>query len=196
MISKTRLLVLGAGGHGRSVAEAAELSGMFKVVGFLDDLLLDGEKILGVPVLGSMDKICKLRSVADQAIVAVGNNYLRENLLRKLTELDFESATVIHSRAFVSPSASIGAGTVVMAGAIIGTEARLGVGTIVNCGATVDHNAIVKDFGHLGVNTCMAGGTVLGRGAWLQVGAALGYGVEVEDGEVISSCTGRNFNKA
>ena len=49
---KTRLLVVGAGGHGRSVAEAAELSGQFEVVGFLDDSLPAGATALGLPVLG------------------------------------------------------------------------------------------------------------------------------------------------
>jgi sugar O-acyltransferase (sialic acid O-acetyltransferase NeuD family) len=179
---KTRLLIIGAGGHGVSVAEAAELSGAFEVMGFLDDALPVGEVVLRSSVLGAATEFTRLdsyRAACDQAIVAVGNNTVREQLVKQLIDVGFDLATVIHPRAFVSPSARVGRGSAVMAGAIVGTDACLGFGTIVNCGAVVDHHARVEDYGHLGVNACMAGGTLLGRGAWMQAGTALGYGVEI-----------------
>ncbi len=185
-MAKTRLLVVGAGGHGRSVAEAAELSGQFEVVGFLDDALPPYKLVLGVPVLGSVASMAQHLAVVDQAIVAIGNNVVREKLMHQLNSAGFTWATVVHPRAIVSPSSMLGAGSAVMAGAIVGTEARLGVGAIVNCGAVVDHHAAVEDYGHLGVNASMAGGTLLGRGAWMQAGAALGYGVTVPSGVTLS----------
>jgi hypothetical protein len=63
-------------------------------------------------------------AVAEQAIVAIGNNALREKLIQQLAEVGFKLATVVHPQAFVSPSAILGAGSAVMAGAIVGTEAR------------------------------------------------------------------------
>ena len=183
---KTRLLVVGAGGHGRSVAEAAELSGQFEVVGFLDDALPAGKSVLNVAVLGPMVSMGHHKAAADQTIVAIGNNAVREKLMQQLVSAGFVHATVIHPRAIVSPSAVLREGSAVMAGAIVGTEARLGMGSIVNCGAVVDHRAIVEDFAHLGVNASMAGGTVLGRGAWMQAGAALGYGVTVPAGVTLA----------
>lgn len=185
-MAKTRLLVVGAGGHGRSVAEAAELTSQFQVVGFLDDSLTTGELVLGVHVLGPVASMAQHRAAANQAIVAIGDNAVREKLMQQLAAAGFEWATVVHPRAIVSPSAVLGAGSAVMAGAIVGTEARLGVGAIVNCGAVVDHHATVEDFGHLGVNASMAGGTVLGRGAWMQAGAALGYGMKVPAGVTLA----------
>lgn len=185
-MTKIRLLVVGAGGHGRSLAEAAELSRQFEVVGFLDDSMPAGEKALGHHVLGSVADMTNHMRVCDQAIVAIGNNAVREKLTDQLSKAGFTLATVVHPRACVSPSAVVGSGSAVMAGAIVGTEASLGIGTIVNCGAIVDHHATVENFGHLGVNASMAGGTVLGHGAWLQAGAALGYGVVVVAGMVIA----------
>lgn len=185
-MTKIRLMVVGAGGHGRSVAEAAELSAQFQVVGFLDDSLSDGEIVLGVPVLGSVASMANHIGAAAQAIVAIGHNVIRERLMQQLIESGFEWATVVHPQAIVSPSAVLGAGSAVMASAVVGTEASLGIGSIVNCGAVVDHHAIVEDFGHLGVNASMAGGTLLGRGAWMQAGAALGYGVKIPSGVTVS----------
>lgn len=189
-MSRIRLLVVGAGGHGRSVAEAAELSGQFEVVGFLDDMPSEGQIVSGFPVLGPVAAMAEHRAIADQAIVAIGNNVVREKLMQQLTLAGFELATVVHPRAIVSPSAALGAGSAVMAGAIVGTEAHLGLGIIVNCGAVVDHHATVEDVGHLGVNSSMAGGTVLGYAAWLQAGAALGYGVHVSANTVIPPGSG------
>ena len=184
-MSKIRLLIVGAGGHGRSVVEAAELSGRFEVVGLLDDSLPAGDRVMGVTVLGPVVSMADYLAGADKAILAMGSNTVREKLMQQLAAAGFKWATVVHPRAIVSPSAVLGAGSAVMAGAIVGTEARLGVSSIVNCGAVVDHHATVEDFGHLGVNASIAGGSVLGRGAWMQAGAALGHGVRLATGEVL-----------
>ncbi|SFE68384.1 acetyltransferase [Paracidovorax wautersii] len=184
-MTKIRLLVIGAGGHGRSVAEAAHLSGMFDVIGFLDDALPARYPMLGAAVLGSIASVSSHRSRFDQVMVAIGANPVREKVMQQLTAGGFAFATVIHPRAFLAPSALLGTGSAVMAGAVIGTEAQLGKGTIVNCGAVVDHHAVVKDYGHLGVNASMAGGSVLGKGAWMQAGSALGYGVTISAGTTL-----------
>ena len=179
------LLIVGAGGHGRSVAEAALAAGNFDTIGFVDDAAEKVQQVWDYPVWGTMDDLARYRAYADAAIVALGNNALRAKLCEQLQAAGFELATIIHPRAIVSPRAEIGPGTAIMAGAIIGTEACLGTGVIVNSGAIVDHHAQVHDYGHLGVNACMAGGAVLGRGAWIQAGSALGYGVKVEKNTVL-----------
>lgn len=174
-----KLLIVGAGGHGRSVAEAVMAADRFQLVGFVDDAQPDLESVWGKPVFGTTADLHRYRAFAQFAIVAIGNNTLREALTNKLKEAGFELATIIHPCAIVSPRAVIGAGSTIMAGAIIGTEAILGRGVLVNCGAVVDHHAHVDDFGHLSVHACMAGEARLGHGAWLQAGVALGYGVNV-----------------
>ena len=177
-----RLLIVGAGGHGRSVAEAALASGAFTLSGFLDD---HATHVWEFPVLGGTQDVAAWRTAADTAIVAVGNNVLRQQLQQQLMQAGFTLATVIHPRAVVAPSADVGMGCAVMAGAIIGTEAKLGLGVIVNSGAVVDHHCVVEDYGHLGVAAAMAGGTQLGTVAWMQAGSALGYGVKVPAGAVL-----------
>jgi len=181
-----RLLIVGAGGHGRSVAEAVLAANQFELAGFADDAAHASTQIWGIPVLGTTADLRSYRNYADAAIVAIGNNALREALSEKLRVAGFELVTVIHPRAIVSPTAIIGVGSAIMAGAIVGTEANLGRGVIVNCSAIVDHHAQVEDFGHLGVNACMAGGARLGKAAWLQAGVSLGYGANIPPGTVLA----------
>ena len=180
-----RLLIVGAGGHGRSVAEAVLAAGKYNLVGFADDAAPALQQVWDLPIFGDTADLARYREHADAAVVAIGNNRLREALQLTLYAAGFALATVVHPQAMVSPRAVIGAGCAIMAGASVGVEAQLGAGVIVNCGAVIDHDGRVDDFGHLGVNAAMAGGSVLGRSAWMQAGSALGYGALVESGRVL-----------
>ena len=160
-----RLLIVGAGGHGRSVVEAALASGEFVVIGFLDDAFPKLAQVWAIPVRGKVAEFAYFRDEADFAIVAIGNNAIRRLVTSNLHGAGFPLARVVHQRAIVSPSAVIDEGSAIMAGAIVGTEARLGEGVIVNCAAVVDHHCRVGDFGHLGVGASMAGGSALGSAA-------------------------------
>ncbi len=183
---KPSLLIVGAGGHGRSVAEAVLIADQFRLVGFADDgAFARGEAVWDLPVLGPATEFENYASHATHAVVAIGNNVLRQKLFAQLQAAGFALASVIHPKAIVSPRAQLGAGVAVMAGSIVGTEATLGQGAIVNCGAVVDHHAQVHEFGHLGVNACMAGGSVLGALAWMQAGSVIGYGVQIAAGTVL-----------
>ena len=183
-MTKSRLLIVGAGGHGRSVAEAVLAAGEFDLAGFVDDAAPGLAQVWHLAVLGNTADLTHYRMHADHAIVAVGNNAVRESLCSRLLAAGFDLASIVHPRAMVSPRATIGPGCTIMAGAIVGTEAHLGCGVIVNCGAVVDHNALVHDYAHLAVNAAMAGGSELGRSAWMQAGSALGYGSKVAPGVV------------
>lgn len=187
--STLNLLIIGAGGHGRSVAEAAMLQQRYQLLGFLDDGCAPGTRVLGWPVLGTVADLPQIANQANTVIVAVGNNAVRERLVQQVLALGLPLATVVHPFSAVSPSAALAAGCAVMAGAVVGTEATLGLAAIVNAGAVVDHHAVVEDFGHLGVGAVMGGGTRLGRAAWLQAGCALGYGVAIAAGHVATPGT-------
>lgn len=187
-----RLLIVGAGGHGRAVAEAAIAAQTHVVIGFIDDAFPEPRSVLGFPVLGVTAELDKHLTSAKHIIVAIGNNSVRRRLTAYAREIGFAVVSVAHPRAIISPSAIVGPGSAIMAGAIVGPGATIGEGVIVNCGAVVDHNCRVDDFGHLGVNAAMAGGTVLGEGAWMQAGAALSYGVLIKPGEVIGAGVGVN----
>jgi sugar O-acyltransferase (sialic acid O-acetyltransferase NeuD family) len=171
-----RLLILGAGGYGRTAAEAALMTQEWELVEFLDDSYAEG---IAAEVVGNLNQIEALVADYDGVLCAIGNNKVRAFALKRLMSFGVTPATVIHPRAYVSPSASIGAGTTVMAGAVIGPNARVGQGCILNANATADHDSVMHDYAHLGVGVAIAGSAVLEEGAWLQVGRSAGYGVRV-----------------
>lgn len=179
---KKTLLVLGAGGHGKSVAEAAILSGAWQSIVFLDDAWPATKEALGWPITGTVDSINEWAGQAQGAIAAVGNNQVRASWVALIEQAQLPLATVIHPQSWVSPSATIGAGTAVMAGAVVGTVSAVGKAAIINSNATVDHDVVMDDFAHLGVGVQLAGGVKIGASAWLQAGSSCGYNVVVEPG--------------
>ncbi|SHM85406.1 acetyltransferase [Phytopseudomonas punonensis] len=188
-MSESILLILGAGGHGRAVAEAALLSGQWQSVRFLDDRWPELSELCGIAVVGKPDDLAANAGIGRAAIAAVGNNTLREKWSQMIEAADVPLATVVHPRAFVSADAEVGRGVAVMAMAMVGVGAIIGRGAIVNANATVDHDAILGAFAHLGVGVQLAGGVKVGRRAWLQAGCSAGYHVVIEDGALLSPGT-------
>ena len=180
-----RLLIVGAGGFARSVAEAVLMSTQFSLAGFLDDRWPELEPVWGHPVLGKTNQIAQFATQADAAVVAIGDNTLRRQLCEAVRASGLRLASIVHPAAVVSPQARIGQGVTLMAGALVGCEATLGDGALVNTGAIVDHHAEVRAFGHLGAGACLAGGAVLGEGGKLLASATLGPGERSQPGATV-----------
>ncbi|WP_339461941.1 acetyltransferase [Pseudomonas sp. EA_105y_Pfl2_R69] len=188
-MSEKTLLIIGAGGHGKAVAEAALLSGEWQRIAFADDRWPVLRETFGWPVVSDVAELAALEVQVAGAIAAVGNNAVREQWVKAVHAAGLPLVTVVHPCACVSAAAVIGAGTAVMALAMVGVDATIGEGAIVNAHATVDHDASLGDFAHLGVGVQLAGGVKIGSRAWLQAGCSAGYQVVVGDGVVCAPGT-------
>ena len=135
----SRLFVVGAGGHGAVVAEAAADSGRWRELVFLDDDELL-QTVIDLPVAGRIDELFALVDQESEVIVAIGSNRRRLELCDEIAGNGLRLATVIHPRACVSKSASISKGTVVCAGVIVNARASVGRACILNTGSTIDHD--------------------------------------------------------
>jgi len=188
-VSEGTLLIVGAGGHGKAVAEAALLSGEWQRIAFVDDRWPVLHETFGWPVVSDVAGLALLEVRVAGVIAAVGNNAVREQWSKAIRAAGLPLVTIMHPRACVSPAACIGAGTAIMALAMVGVDATIGEGAIVNAHATVDHDANLGDFAHLGVGVQLAGGVKIGARAWLQAGCSAGYQVVVGDGVICAPGT-------
>lgn len=171
------LLILGFGGHARSVADVALAAGVTTLC-FVDANARDGENFHGFPVLPRWDAPLP---EGWAAFSAAGDNTRRQRQITDIEAAGWPLATL------VAPSASIGLGSHIAPGCFIGQqahvgpEARIGKGCIINSGAIVEHESVVGDCTHVAVNATVAGRCRIGRLNFIGAGATVIDGVEVAD---------------
>lgn len=163
-----RLVILGAGGYGRTVADLAAQSGQFEQIIFLDDNST-------ADVAGKCTDYLEYLNADTVFYPAFGDNKARLDWLRRLTEQDCALLTLVHPTAYVSPTAAIGQGTILLPHAIVNTGVKIGKGCIVNCGAIVDHGCIIED----GVHLCL--------GAIVKAENRIAALQKIEAGEVVAA---------
>jgi len=185
----SKLLILGAGGHGKVVAECALFSGIYKKIAFLDD----DQKVRGKLILGSCSVIGAFRDAEallnefPEAFVALGNNKSRVELIQYLKNLGFRIPSLIYPTAYVSRFSYIGIGTIIMAGAVVNANAWIGVGGIINTSASVDHDCVLGRGVHLSPGARLGGMVTVGDFSWICIGACVVNNVCVGEGTVVAA---------
>ncbi|NIE98088.1 acetyltransferase [Acinetobacter sp. Tr-809] len=169
------LLVLGAGGHGKSVAEAASLSGQWSKIMFADDSWPQKTEVAGFPIVANIEMVSALISTVTAAIPAVGNNQVRKDWAQRLKNLEIPLATVIHPSAIISPTAKLGEGICIMAGCVIGVDVRIEDGVIVNLASAIDHDSEIGMFSHLSVGVKITGNKIVKPFTFLEAGSILAH---------------------
>lgn len=168
------VVIVGAGGHGKVIADIVFRSGD-TVLGFLDDRT-EISAVAGIPVLGP----CNHYSHYQDAwfVLGIGNAEVRERLSNTMTGVKWYKA--IHPAASISTlETSIGEGTVVMAGAIINPGAAIGKHCIVNTGAIIEHDNQIEDFVHVSVGAKLAGTVHIGKRSWIGIGAVVKNNISI-----------------
>jgi sugar O-acyltransferase (sialic acid O-acetyltransferase NeuD family) len=160
------LVVLGAGGHAKVVAELARAIG-WTVLGFVDDPEKHAS-VMGLPV-GPIESF----PAGAAAAVGIGNPKVRRRLMLELLERGRKVPALVHPRGFVEPSARIGSGAVIAAGAIVGVDSTVGRGAIVNTAASIDHDNRLGDFAHAAPGARLAGTVSVGEGSWIGIGSTV-----------------------
>ena len=150
------LLILGAGQYGRVAWETAKAIDCFDKIAFLDDK--------NPEAVGKLSDYRSLRQEYACAFVAMGDPALRMQWLRNLETAGFELAVLIHPRAYVSPSATLGKGTIVEPMAVVNTEAVVEPGGLLCAGCIVNHNAVVKCGCQIDCNAVVAAGAIVPKG--------------------------------
>lgn len=168
-----RLIIIGAGGHGKVLADIAMKIG-YQQVRFLDDCQTG--TCMGLPILGTSAQWATFQDGNTAFVIGIGNNGVRQRLSQ---QWDMPWATLIHPSAQIGANAVIGPGTVVMAGAVINPCAVIGSHCIVNTGAVVEHDNVLEDYVHISPKAALGGTVRVGELTHIGIGAVVKNNVDI-----------------
>jgi sugar O-acyltransferase (sialic acid O-acetyltransferase NeuD family) len=174
--SIVRVVIIGAGGHARVIADAihaceAKHRGI-RLVGYLeDDRGHVGRKNLGKCVLGHIRDLTV--TPHDAVVIGIGDNRIRRKLFRDLSTQGEKIMTVVHPQATVARDVKMGRGTVVFAGVVINSGASIGNNVILNTGCSVDHDCAVNSHAHICPGVHLGGGVRIGEGVLVGIGSSI-----------------------
>ncbi len=168
---KDMLIITGASGHGKVIADIAIKMNKWKNIAFIDD----NESIktcMGFEVIGKTSEALKYKEIAD-FFVAIGNNKIREKIQDKLQTSGLSVVSLIHPSAIVGTDVEIGIGTAIMAGVVINSSSKIGKGCIINTSSSVDHDNIIGDYVHVSPGVNLAGTVIIGEESWIGAGSTV-----------------------
>ena len=184
------IILIGGGGHCKSVIDVIEQEGKFQIIGIVDKPELLGVKVLGYPVIGNDSDLVDLSKKYRYALVTVGqikSSSLRVKLFKLAVKVGLTMPNIISPRAYVSKHAMIGQGTVIMHDALVNANAKIGENCIINSKALIEHDAIIEDFCHIATNTVINGAAIVRQGSFLGSGVITKQGVKVEKNSFIKA---------
>jgi len=174
---KNKLIIIGASGHGKVVADIAIKMNKWQSIAFLDD----DESIktsMGLEVIGNTADAFTYKDEAD-FFVAIGSNVTREKIQEKLIDEGLNVVSLIHPSAVIGTDVEIGIGTVVMAGVVINSSTRIGKGCIINTSSSLDHDNVIEDYVHISPGVKTAGNVRVGKASWLGIGGVVSNNVNI-----------------
>src|SRR5690625_355824 len=182
---KENLLIIGASGHGKVVADVASQMNKWRNIAFLDDNE-NLKKSMGYKVLGSSKEVHAYIDEYD-VFIGIGDNELRERFYKKIQGLGSSIPTLVHPSATISDHVEIGEGTIVMPGSVINCNTRIGKACIINTSATIDHDNEIEDFVHVSPGVNLAGTVEVGKSTWLGIGSIVSNNIKITNNCIIGA---------
>lgn len=177
------ILLIGGGGHCKSVIDVIESQGKFKIAGIIEKYAGESKEVLGYPLIGTDNDLAELRKKYSYAIITVGHiksNTIRLKLYKKLKELEFTLPTIISPLAYISKHAKVEEGSVVMHYALVNANAKVGVNCIINSKALIEHDATVENHVHISTNATINGGAIVKEHSFVGSGVVTKEYIELE----------------
>lgn len=182
------IILIGGGGHCKSVIDVIEQEQKYKIVGIVDQPSLLGTKVLGYPVIGTDAELPKLAASYKYCLITIGqirSPEARKNIFNSALKAGFTIPIIISPFSYVSRHAKIGRGTVIMHRAVVNASAVLGANCIINTDALIEHDTIIGDFCHVSTRAVVNGGVVLGTGSFVGSGAVIVNNIKINKGSFI-----------
>ncbi|HEY3389503.1 MAG TPA: NeuD/PglB/VioB family sugar acetyltransferase [Prolixibacteraceae bacterium] len=180
-MSKDKILLIGGGGHCKSVIDVIEQTGKFEIIGIIDLEEKVGDFILGYPIIGTDDEIGSIKNI-DAYHITLGKTGLsdkRAKLYNSLKNNELKFPVIQSPQAYVSKYAKIGKGTIIMHHVIVNAGAIVGENCIINTKSLIEHDAIIGDHCHIATGAIINGGVTVGEGSFIGTGVVSKQGSSV-----------------
>jgi sugar O-acyltransferase (sialic acid O-acetyltransferase NeuD family) len=184
------ILLVGNGGHSKSVIDVIEQEGRFKITGVVGKANSVGTSVLANKVIGDDSNIQSFSKIYTYAIVAVGQIHspeIRIKLFDLLLKSGFTLPSIISPRAYVSKHAIIGNGTIIMHDAIVNSNAVIGDNCIINSKALIEHDSIIHNHCHISTNATINGGVIVGEGSFIGSGAIVTNSITIKKNSFVKA---------
>lgn len=183
-----KIILLGCGGHAKSVVDAIESKGEYEIAGFLDNKEFCYR---GYDVIGADEAAEKLfKDGVQYAFISIGymgNGRLRERLYAYVKDIGFELPVIVDSSAVIASDVQIGEGTFIGKNSVINANAKIGKLAIVNTGAIIEHDCKVGEFSHISVGAVLCGNVVVGDSCFIGAGTTAIQGIDVADNVIVGA---------
>ncbi len=179
---KEKIILIGGGGHCRSVIDVIEQENRFEIAGIIEKYVGESEAVLGYPLIGTDDELHILREKYDYAFVTIGHiasNSVRVKLFNKLKEFGFTIPVIVSPFAYVSKHAKIADGTVVMHHALVNAAVEVGENCIINSRTLIEHDVIVGNNCHISTGVILNGSVCVEENSFVGSGSVVKQGIKV-----------------
>jgi sugar O-acyltransferase (sialic acid O-acetyltransferase NeuD family) len=166
MKAKEKIILIGGGGHCKSVIDIIEVEEKYEIAGIIDIKEKIGTSVLGYPIIGCDDDITSIAKQYTNFVITFGQgktNDFRLKTYHLLKSLNVSLPVIYSPYTHVSGHAQIGEGTVVMHGCIVNAGAKVGVNCILNTQSLIEHDAVVGNHCHISTKVSVNGFVSIGN---------------------------------
>jgi len=190
MMVKNKILLIGGGGHCKSVIDVIEQTGIYEIVGIIDTQEKVGTCLFGYPIIGTNSDISSLQINIDAIHISIGMINLsdkRSKLFNELKNNGLKFPVIQSPLAYVSKHARIGEGTIIMHNVIVNAGATIGENCILNTKCLIEHDAIIGSHSHVATGAIINGGVIVGEGSFIGSGSVSKQGSIVPRGSFVKA---------
>lgn len=180
---KPKILLIGGGGHCKSVIDVIEQEDKYTIAGIVDKKEFIGQDVLGYKVIGCDDDLAELFKTYKYAVVTVGqikSNSLKVKIFNNLKNIGYTIPTIISPLSYVSKHSTIEEGTVIMHHSLVNANVKIGKNCIINTKALIEHDSVVENNCHISTGAIINGGVVVKENSFIGSNATTKEYIEVQ----------------
>lgn len=161
------LIIIGSGGHSNSVIEVIEETKIYNKIYFVDDNYEKLKNLSNKKFLGKVRDLKKFKKYSSSVFVALGDNSIRESIVKKVLDYDFKLINVISNTSVVSNSVKLSKGIFIGKSCVINANTKIGKGSIINTNSSIDHDCKIGNFCHIAPGCLLLGDVKISNNTFL-----------------------------